>query len=424
MRNRIFMALVLVCSMALAGCSSGGTKSIVPPQSTVTSVNTASTAPSTPPTGGFKQLVVFGDSLSDDGAYTLAPLSVYSAPPFNIPFTGLPYPAGGQFTVNGEATGNWTNILASDLSIGLSPNLIGYGTPLGVLYLGQTGPTPTPTYCAFSAPISSGLADCTNFAQGGSMITNPSGIGHTSGALTVPVVAQVQSYLAQFGGKYNSSQLVTVLAGNNDIFVALDTLAVNEAGGMSSLQAIATADATVEQAADDLAAQVKLITSSGATYVLVFTLPDSSLTPFGRGLPFTGASPAQTPPNGYVCDNTQILTPCYFLSSLVQIYNQRLLNDLQGQPVKVLDGYSLLNAEVANPSQFGFTNATEPVCDIYGPILSSLGNSSLFCNADTLVNGLDPATSLFADDVHPTPAGYQVIAGAALQSIKSFGWAQ
>lgn len=423
MRNRICIALLLVGALALAGCSSGGTFTTSTTQATVSSVNTASTAPSTPPAGGsFKQLVVFGDSLSDDGAYTLAPISVYDAPPFNVPFTGLPYPAGGQFTVNGMATGNWTDALASDLGIGLSPNLIGYGTVNGVFYLGQTGPTPNPTYCAFSAPIASGFADCTNFAEGGAMVTNPDGIGHTSGALTVPVAAQVQSYLAQFGGSFNGNQLVTVLAGNNDIFTALGAVATNEAGGMSATDAIATAHTTVEQAADDLATQIKLITGNGGTYVLVFTLPDSSETPFGRGLPYTGASPAQAPPAGYVCDNTLTMTPCYLLSNLVQVFNERLLNDLQGQPVKVLDGYSLLNQEIANPSQFGLADVTDPVCDINGPILSQLGSSSLFCNPDTLVNGLNPNTTLFADDVHPTPAGYQIIVAATLQSMQNFGW--
>jgi phospholipase/lecithinase/hemolysin len=366
--------------------------------------------------------VVFGDSLSDDGAYTLAAISVYDAPPFNVPFTGLPYAAGGQFTINGAPTGNWTDVLASDLGTTMTPNLIGYGTQAGVFYLSPGGPTPTPTFCAFSAPVSSGFADCTNFAEGGAMVTNPSGIGHTSGALTVPVVAQVQSYLTQYGGTFNSNQLVTVLAGNNDIFTALGTVAADEAGGMTSTDAVAAAHATVEKAADDLAAQVKLITTSGGTYVLVFTLPDSSKTPFGRGLPYTGASPAVAPPDGYVCDPTLTLTPCFLLSNLVQVFNQRLLNDLQGQPVKVLDGYGLFNQMFANPAQFGFTNTTEPVCDIYGPVLSNLGNSSLFCNPDTLVGGIDPNASLFADDVHPTPAGYQIIAGATVQSIHSFGW--
>ena len=420
MRNHIWIALALAGALSLAGCSNGGGNTVTGTQATVSSVNAASTAPSTPPAGvGFKQVVAFGDSLSDDGAYTLAAISVYGA---SVQFTGLPYPAGGQFTVNGAESGNWTGVLANDLGLGLTPNLIGYGTTQGVFYLSPGGPTPTPAFCAFSAPIASGMANCTNFAQGGSMVTNPNGIGHTSGALTIPVAAQVQSYLTQFGGTFNGNQLVTVLAGNNDILTALGTVGANEAGGMSQHDAIAAAHSTVEKAADDLATQVGLITSKGAAYVLVFTLPDSSETPFGRGLPYTAASPAQAPPSGYVCDNTISLTPCFLLSDLVQVFNQRLLDDLQGQPVKVLDGYTLLNQEIANPAQFGLSNVTEPVCDIYGPVLSQLGNSSLFCNGGTLVNGLNPGTMLFADDLHPTPTGYQIIANATLQAMHGFGW--
>ncbi len=448
MRNRVWIALALASALGLAGCGGGGGNPSAPTLASVASVNAASMAPSTAPTGGFKQVVAFGDSLSDDGAYTLAAVSTYGA---TVQFKGLPYPAGGQFTVNGDATGNWTGVLASNLNLGLTPNVIGYGTKAGVMYLGAAGPTATPAFCAFSAPVSSGQANCTNFAQGGSMVSNPNGIGHSGGALTLPVTTQVQNYLTQFGGSFNSNQLVTVLAGNNDVFTALGTVSATVTQAVTQAvtsalqqnpsltqaqiaaiqataqhdatsQAVAVAQATVAQAADELAAQVSLITSKGAKYVMVYTLPDSSQTPFGRGLPYTGATPPQAPPAGYVCDNTVTTTPCYLLSNLVQVFNQRLLNDLQGQPVKVLDGYSLLNQEIANPSQFGFTNVTTPWCN-------PATTSSLLCNVNTPDTAAGASTAnldtwLFADTVHPTPAGYKIIASTTLQSMKSFGWTQ
>ena len=451
MRNRVWIALALASALGLAGCGGGGNPA-PPALATVSSVNAASTAPTTPPTGGFKQVVAFGDSLSDDGAYTLAAISTYSVAPYNVPFTGLPYAAGGQFTVNGDTTGNWTGDLATSLGLGLTPNLIGYGTTSGVMYLGASGATSTVTTCGFSvSQPPSDQATCTNFAQGGSMVSNPDGIGHSTGALTIPVTTQVQNYLSQFGGSFNSDQLVTVLAGNNDIFTALGTVSATVTQAVTqavtsalqqnpnltaaqiaaiqataqqdaTAQAAAVAQATVAQAADELAAQVNLITSKGAKYVMVYTLPDSSLTPFGRGLPYTGATPPQAPPAGYVCDNTVTTTPCYLLSNLVQVFNQRLLNDLQGQPVKVLDGYSLLNQEVANASQFGFTNVTTPWCD-------PATTSSLLCNVNTPYTAAGASTAnlgswLFADSVHPTPAGYQIIASTTLQAMKGFGWTQ
>ncbi|MDY0330168.1 MAG: SGNH/GDSL hydrolase family protein [Thiomonas sp.] len=448
MHNRIWIALALASALGLTGCGGGGNPS-PPSLASVSSVNAASTAPKAAPSGGFKQVVAFGDSLSDDGAYTLAALSVYGpGTSYNIPFTGLPYAAGGQFTVNGAATGNWTNVLASKLGLSLTPNLVGYGTPSGVMYLGAAGTTSTPAFCAFSAPPSSGQANCTNFAEGGSMVSNPDGIGHSGGALTLPITTQVQNYLAQFGS-FNANQLVTVLAGNNDIFAALSgvsasvTLAVQQAVGsalqqnpsltqaqiaqiqaeaqaQATSQAVAAAQTTVATAADQLAAQVKLISSKGGQYVLVFTLPDSSQTPFGRGLPYTGMTPPQAPPAGYVCDNTNTSTPCYLLSNLVQVFNQRLLNDLQGQPVKVLDGYGLLNEEIANPAQFGLSNVTTPWCD-------PATTSSLLCNVGTPYAAAGASTSnlgtwLFADSLHPTPTGYGLIANAALSAMKGFGW--
>ena len=445
MRNRVWIALALASALGLAGCGGGGNPS-PPSLASVASVNAASTAPTSPPGGGFKQIVAFGDSLSDDGAYTLAAVSTYGA---TVPFTGLPYPAGGQFTVNGDTSGNWTGVLASSLKLGLTPNVIGYGTPSGVMYLGAAGPTSAPTFCAFSAPPSSGQATCTNFAQGGSMVSNANGIGHSGGALTLPVTTQVQNYLAQFNGSFNSNQLVTVLAGNNDIFTALGTVSATvtqavtqavtsalqqnpsltpaqiaqiqaEAQQSATTSAVSAAQTNVATAADELAAQIKLITSKGAKYVMVYTLPDSSQTPFGRGLPYTGMTPPQAPPAGYVCDNTVTTTPCYLLSNLVQVFNQRLLNDLQGQPVKVLDGYSLLNQEVTNPAQFGFTNVTTPWCN-------PATTSSLLCNVNTPyaaagASAANLGTWLFADTVHPTPAGYKIIASTTLQAMKGFGW--
>ena len=435
MRNRVWIALALASALGLAGCGGGGNPS-APTLASVASVNAASTAPTSPPSGGFKAVVSFGDSLSDVGTYTLAAYSTYANPASPLYNASIPawnppaaYAGGGQFTVNGLATGNWVGDLATSLGLPITPNVIGYA---GQYFnpLNPTTPSATPIYCPFTAQT-----NCYGFAQGGSMISTAAGIGNSTGALTYPLTQQVQNYLAQFG-TFNSNQLITVLAGNNDIFTALSnvstqvTAAVTQAAtqaaqagtpltadqlatlkSQATSQAAAVAQATVAAAADQLAVQVQLMLKNNAKYVLVYTLPDSSLTPFGQSLS-----------GGTTCDNTDIHTPCYLLSNLVQVFNQRLLNDLQGQPVKMMDGFGLLNKEIAAPGQFGLTNVAAPVCDINGPVLSKLGNSSLFCNTSTLVSGLDPNTSLFADAVHPTPAGYKIIASTTLQSMKGFGW--
>lgn len=381
-----------VIAAALAGCGGGNTTA--PSLSSVTSVNSASTAPSTPPTGGFTAMVVFGDSLSDNGAYTPAAMSAYS----NAGFTGtLPYVMGGQFTVNPGPI--WVTDVATSLGLSLSPNVVGYG---GTYITSSWTPSASPVYCPF--------ANCTDFAEGGSMISNASGIGHGSGALTIPVTQQLQNYLTQFS-RFNSGQLVTMLAGNNDIFTALATVQAEVGSGVTQTVAVAQAQATVAGAADQLAGVAKTILADGASYEVVYTLPDSSVTPFGQSL--TGGS---------TCDNRNASTPCYLLSNLVQVFNQRLIDDLQGSGVKMLDGYALLGDEVANPAKYGLTNASSMWCD---PTLTS--NTSLVCNANTPNTTAGASTSnlgtwLFADDVHPTPAGHQIIASATLAAMRGFGW--
>ncbi len=223
-RTRLALpATMLAATLGLAACGGGGNPT-PPAMATPASVNAVSAAPQSAPSGGFKQFVVFGDSLSDDGAYTLAAITVYSLSLYNIPFTGLPYAGGGEFTVNG-GTGNWTDVLAKSLGISLTPNSSGYGTIAGDLYLTPSGVTTSASAatCAFSAPPASGQASCTDFAQGGSMVSNAIGIGHTAGALTYPLTTQLQNYLTQFGG-FNPNQLVAFLGGNNDILTALQTV--------------------------------------------------------------------------------------------------------------------------------------------------------------------------------------------------------
>jgi phospholipase/lecithinase/hemolysin len=410
MNRGLTFAVAAGAALLMAGCGGGGNPS-APSLSTVASVNAASTAPSAGPSGGFNNFVVFGDSLSDDGAYTLAAIGVYGTA---VHFTGLPYSEGGQFTVNGASTGNWTGVLAQTLGLSLTPNVIGYTVGGVTAYLtpgGQTTSQSSAT-CAFNSAPAGSPKNCTDFAQGGSMVATADGIGHSTGALTFPVTQQLQNYLGEFGS-FNSSQLISVLAGNNDIFSALSGVQTAIGSGVPQATAVAQAQAAVGVAADELAGVVKSILSNGGRYVMVYTLPDSSLSPFGQSLA-----------GGTTCDNQNPQTSCYLLSNLVQVFNQRLLNDLQGQPVKMIDGYALLNQEIANPSSFGFTNVTTPWCDLSA---ASVNNTSLLCNVGTPATAYGASTSnlgtwLFADALHPTPAGYQVIANATLAQLRSFGW--
>jgi outer membrane lipase/esterase len=170
------------------------------------------------PTIKFSRLVSFGDSLSDVGTYAVGTVAALR---------------GGKWTVNGAgAPGdparsgrNWSEHLADQLRLAAPcPAKTGLG---GDPQLGLNVPTVN-------------HRDCFAYAQGGARISDPAGSGHASplGALTVPVARQIQHHLAVAGGRFGGDELVTLIAGGDDIAAQAGQLA---AGAMAAGQAAASA---------------------------------------------------------------------------------------------------------------------------------------------------------------------------------------
>lgn len=146
----------------------------------------------------YSSVVSFGDSLSDAGTYKVGQIAL----------------AGGMFTVNGISGA----IGASTAPSYVWPQLLAaavVGTPSCAARMGFAGVV---------APV----PGCTNYAQGGSRVTDVNGVGHAggSGALTEPVVAQIQNFLAlpANAGKFKGTELITVQGGANDMFAQADIL--------------------------------------------------------------------------------------------------------------------------------------------------------------------------------------------------------
>ena len=360
-------------------------------------------SPSGAPTtkGTFSAVVSFGDSLSDVGAY---------APATSLAGNGTAPYFGGKFTTN-SATGTvWVENLATSLGLLVTPAEVGFGT--------------TSVKCP-AAQVGLGNS-CTGYGQGGSRVTDPNGIGHSGGALTVPVVTQIANHLARFTS-FKASDLILVYAGSNDVFTQFGTFTTTAAqiqadaaaGKITADQANAllfdaqtTAQAGMKLAAQTLAGYVRdRILANGGKYVAVMTLSDIADTPFGNSLP------ASVRP---------------VLSDLSRIFNLWLRDGLTNQPVQIIDTYALFKEAYGNPSKYGIANNTVPACDAAKISAITRGavtdGSSLFCNStpnapyNGLRTGADVTTWQFADGVHPTTGGHKIISDAFAAQLKSFGW--
>ena len=388
----------LLGSVLLAAC--GGDDVTVPGTTPPTGAPTAK--------GNFTSLVSFGDSLSDQGSY---------APATSLSGNGQAPFFGGKFTVNLDHNGGtiWVENLATTLGLAVFPAEMGFA--------GQSVKCPV----KFVVPAAAAL--CTSYGQGGSRVTNPAGIGNNggAGALTVPMVKQIDNHLAAFGGKFNATDLIVVWGGNNDVFVQFGAFgaaaAAIQADAMAGkigadeankrlYDAQTAAQEGMKRAAQELTGYVRdKILAKGGKYVTVFNLPDSSLTPFGSTLPV---------------DARGVLT------TLVDTFNLWLRDGLGGQPVKLVDQNTAGKAVYANPGQYGLTVNTVPTCDataisaITGGAVTD--GSSLFCNGTPGVGyyglraGANVNTWQFADGVHPTPGGHKVISDYVTSQLRAFGW--
>ncbi len=401
MRAIRFLSSWALSALLLAAC--GGGDPDVP--------GTGSPAGAPTTKGTFTAVVSFGDSLSDIGSY---------APATSLAGNFTPPYFGGKFTTNETSDGQpdanplgkvWVENLAASLGIVVTPAEVGFG-PSSVKCPAAAVPALAPT--------------CTGYGQGGSRVTDPNGIGHSTGALTVPVVTQIANHLARFGS-FKSSDLIFVYAGSNDVFTqfgafatAAATIQAQAAAGQitadeANLQLFAAqqaAEGAMKLAAQQLAADVVTqILAHGGAYVAVMTLSDIADTPFGNSLPAT-ARPV--------------------LTDLSQVFNLWLREGLVNQPVQIIDTFVLFKAAYQNPGQYGFVNNTVPACDpatisaiVHQTVTSGY---SLFCNAtpgapyNGLRAGADVTTWQFADDVHPTTGGHKFIGDAFAAQLRSFGW--
>jgi outer membrane lipase/esterase len=379
-RRRWHISALAAAALIVAGCGGGNTDSPLA-----------------------SRVVVFGDSLSDLGTYLVATSltpTPGAAPYFGGKFTTNTYadyalaPAGTTRRANTSTANTWVEWISARLGVAITPAEVGFG--------------PTRVPCPAQA---SGLAaSCTGYAQGGSRVTDPNGIGRATGALAIPMVDQIASHNTRvvpgFKTGFDSGDIVFVFGGNNDVFIQFGLVG---AGAITPEDAVAA----IQTAGTELATLVKSeILAKGAKRVAVMTLQDSSTTPAFAGLPAENKA---------------------FLSSLSAAFNTAMTTGLSGSGAQIIDARAMAAATLANPAAVGITNTTTPACDA-AKINAITGGrvtdgSSLFCNASTGVpfNGIragaSASTYLFADGVHPTTAGHKIFADQVWTKLKDIGWA-
>lgn len=333
------------------------------------------------PRVAYGKLVTFGDSLSDVGSYNVGVVAAMG---------------GGRYSVNTGDSVNWTELLATTIGVdALCPAETGLNS---AAELG--GPVPVVDH-----------AGCYSYAQGGARVTDPIGPGNAAllalgdpsgalGQLTKPVVEQISRHLTAVGGSFESNDLVTVMAGGNDMFMNLSTFDALVAGGMDATAATEQVVGAMGTAGAELAGYVKSqIVANGAKRVVVVNLPDVAVTP--AFLTNTDAKP--------------------LIDLMSQAFNDALSKGLEGTEENVLlvNLYATSQDQSAHPTQYGLTNVTTPACDLTGALVQL--PTSLVCTTDTLVEGVSE-TWAFADTVHPTPYGYKLIAQLVDIEMAKKGW--
>ena len=222
-----------------------------------------------------------------------------------------------------------------------------------------------------------------NYAQGGAKVNSDS-LSTPPGFAQRPISAQVTEFLSANAGQA-SNKIILIQGGANDAF---QNLAMYSGGYITQAQ---LAGLTQQSVVDFVTQIAKLSYLSGSEQIIVQNMPNLGVAPAFQSAGAAAAAGA---------------------SQLAQGFNAGVSQGLAqtGLSVVLLDNYSLISEVVANPTAYGFTNATGVACTV---------SSSLFCSANTLVSPDAASTYVFADGVHPTTAAQKLSAQYALSVLKA-----
>lgn len=377
---KIRLALGAIALAALAACGGGDPE-----------------GPAAPSTNETARVIAFGDSLTDSGTYTRAAQALLQ---------GAGQPAGlpvGKFTNSPGPL--WVESLATRLGTSIANERFEWGA-------------------ASPASATNGLntaANATNYAQGGSRVSDPNCASPCAAATAQPMTVQIDRALAK--GNFNARDLVVVWIGANDVFAnatlaGADIARATAAAGRPLTSAEQTSIVggyviRMEQAALTTLAQVRRLKAAGAERIVLMTIPNAALSPLGVVQGASGQA---------------------LFTALSDAFNNQIKREIQlSDPgVLLVDAGALSASYYRSPSANGFTNVNVPVCDSTRNRTNPADPSSftsLICFNIPGVGGTfvpeavaPAATSLFADLVHPTIAAHAKFGSAVYDALKAKGW--
>ena len=378
----------------------------------------------------FSNIYLFGDSLTDSGAF-----AGQLIPNGSGGFVSLP--TGARWTIDNAS--NHADVLA------------------GKLGLAVTAANAASTLGSSGNNFAQGGAQSLTYATGASL---PGGATQTAGPGGLDIrdlPQQIQDYLAAHGNKADPSALYFVWSGGNDIPTA--------AAAGSTSAALSTAQAAAQSQGQQIAA----LHQAGARLIIAPNLPSFGNTPAAFFAIIDGntaldsaqknalkAATATALRSGNTVDaasqqariDAALSTLASGLSGgatsgavydnirsqLVTSFNsaKKSLNDLTAAYNLSTDaaisasGANVLRANVnalfaealANPAAFGISNVTGPAC---GANASTGLTSSLICTS-AMVSGSE--TYLFADDRHPSPVTHRLLGNYFASLLQGPAFAQ
>jgi outer membrane lipase/esterase len=339
----------LACAVALALASSAAFAQSAPP------VQASSHA------GLFDNMVVFGDSLSDNGNLDLSCIGSGQCP--QLPFLM-------RFTTNPGQTG--------------VENVAGY----------------------FGVSMTPALAGGADFAFGGAGVVNNSP-GTPAGVPTLPT--QLGMYLQATGGNADPNTLYAVWGGANDVFY---NVAMAQVGLLTPEQV----QANLQTAAVTELGMIQSLRQAGARYVMVFNLPNIGLTPSALAAGPQGA--AQLTGLSLLYNNTLNSGLANAGVNIIPVNSYAILNEIVADPSR----YGFTN--VTQPACTGGDGSSFECLPAGTPgatVTYQPGTENTYLFAD----GVHPTTAAhamlaqYAESIITAPGEVSLLAEAPLQINES-----